>query len=348
MNYNKNFDTYDPPYNSDGNDNEKNKHDEFNNNNNNAAVTITNRTKGNNVDNFAIFDEVNNHIADTNVFIVNLNNNNVGMDSYLDNVKDSDCGPVETDNACMNNDVNDVANGDSTFSSESVAKVNKSVATKTYHITSESSSINSNINNKNSNVELRTKSSTSRPEGGVIKQEYDTSVFTDYNVTTTSMMITTPVPVSDVTPSPTSTSTTTTTIGGSSPTTTPVTISYQNDDSHYIATATSTGDSSSTMTASFPLTADTLFTTTIVTADTAAGLDSSSSTTTSFPFESDISLSTATIATTATGDSLSSMTTFFLLHWILCLLQILQPLHVPAIPLHLFLLNQELLRLLHL
>ena len=65
-----------------------------------AAVIITNSTKGNNADNFTIYDGVHNCIAAIHVFNINLNNNNVDMGSNSDNVNKSDCGPIQTDIAC--------------------------------------------------------------------------------------------------------------------------------------------------------------------------------------------------------------------------------------------------------
>ena len=82
---------------------------------------------------------------------------------------------------------------------------------------SASSTINISINNENNNVKSRPKSSRSRSEGVVIKQELDTSVFTNHNMTATSITIRTPAPVPGTTLSPTAK---------------PVTISYINDDSH--------------------------------------------------------------------------------------------------------------------
>ena len=77
---------------------------------------------------------------------------------------------------------------------------------------------------------MRPKSSRSRSEGGITEQKSDTSLFTNRNVTTTSMTIRIPASVSGTT---------------LSPTTTPVTISYLNDNSYYISTFTSIRDSSS-------------------------------------------------------------------------------------------------------
>ena len=74
-------------------------------------------------------------------------------------------------------------------------------------------------------------SSRYRSEGEVIKQRFDTSVSTNYNMIAASITNKTPGPSPGTMLSPTAS---------------PVTISYLNDDSHYISTATSINNSSST------------------------------------------------------------------------------------------------------
>ena len=147
VNDNDNFNTYGPTYISDGIDNEKNEHDEFNNNNNNANFTITNSSKdiavyvhaiscSNNVYNFTISDEVNNCIANIDIFIVNLGNNNVDMGIIVDDTNainsvdinqydtswqyNNGNATTATDDSIYNNDV---ANGDLTLDFESDAVV---------------------------------------------------------------------------------------------------------------------------------------------------------------------------------------------------------------------------------